>query len=131
MEELNIKTIDSIILSFPKTFYDKSDMQFHLIHPIWSVIEDNLEKNTISSAGVSDFSKIYLEQFCESIINKQHLPALNQVNLSTCCKIPDDLLEFAKLHNIQLTTHNDMCKLIIIDCHFSCYRSSGLRVPPF
>jgi len=34
-------------------------------------------------------------------------PAINQVNLTTCCVIPQDLTEFAKEHDIQLLTHND------------------------
>jgi glutamate--cysteine ligase regulatory subunit len=107
---LNIKSIDSVILSFPSAFYDKNSLQAELIRPIWSVIEKTLDSNVVMSAGVSDFNRTYLEEFCDSIENKQHLPALNQVNLSTCCKIPDDLLELAKLLNIQLTTHSDICK---------------------
>ncbi len=35
------------------------------------------------------------------------MPALNQVNLVSCCKMPEDLVELAKINNVQLTTHND------------------------
>ncbi len=35
------------------------------------------------------------------------MPALNQINLVSCCKMPEELVELAKINNVQLTTHND------------------------
>lgn len=34
-------------------------------------------------------------------------PIINQVNLASCCVMPPDMIEFAKLNDIQLLTHND------------------------
>ena len=107
LNELGIFSIDTIILSFPDRLYETPNLTREIIMPIWSVIETKLENKTLTSAGVSDFNKNYLEQFCSYIENKAYLPSLNQVNLNTCCKMPEELLEFAKNNNIQLTTHSD------------------------
>ncbi len=37
----------------------------------------------------------------------KYKPTINQVNLTSCCKMPEDLVEFAKINNVQLTTHID------------------------
>ena len=34
-------------------------------------------------------------------------PCINQVDVSTCCVIPQDLQDFAKQNDIQLMTHSD------------------------
>lgn len=107
LSELNVQNIDTIILSFPERFYDISYINKEILLPLWSIIEAKLEKKIINNAGVSDFNKNFLEQLCNLIENKNYLPTLNQVNLNSCCKMPDDLLEFAKINNIQLTTHSD------------------------
>ena len=107
LNELGVFSIDTIILSFPDRLYETPNLTKEIILPLWSIIETKLENNTIASAGVSDFNKNFLEQFCNYIENRNNWPSLNQVNLNTCCKMPDDLLEFAKINNIQLTTHVD------------------------
>lgn len=34
-------------------------------------------------------------------------PAVNQVNLESCCVMPAEMTAFARDHDIQLLTHND------------------------
>ena len=34
-------------------------------------------------------------------------PSINQVNLDSCCVMPKDLVEYAKINDIVLLTHND------------------------
>jgi len=34
-------------------------------------------------------------------------PCINQVNLTTCCVIPQEMKDFAAENDIQLLTHND------------------------
>ncbi len=40
-------------------------------------------------------------------IFSKYKPTINQVNLTSCCKMPEDLVDFAKINNVQLTTHID------------------------
>lgn len=40
---------------------------------------------------------------------------MNQVNLTSCCKMPEDLMEYAKINNIQLTTHSDPKEVLSVE----------------
>lgn len=37
--------------------------------------------------------------------------------------MPEDLVEFGKIHNIQLTTHNDPKEILTVDSLQSCIRN--------
>ena len=104
MKEISINRIDSLILSLPDTFFAHEYLPKDLFFPLWNTIQND-EK--VLSAGLADFDVKYLEQLCESIDNKKHLPVLNQVDLASCCVMPVDLVECCKQNGINLTTHVD------------------------
>lgn len=124
LEELNVSHIETLVLSFPDAIFNRSILDKNVIKPLWTlIIEKNLEEKIILSAGVSDLNKSYLEQLCNLIENKEHLPTLNQVNLASCCKMPEELIDYAKSVNIQLTTHNDPIDILKTDGLQSCIRA--------
>ena len=48
---------------------------------------------------------------------------MNQVNLTSCCKMPEDLVEFGKINNIQLTTHIDPREILTMESLQSSIRN--------
>ena len=107
MEELGVSYIDSLVIAFPISLFNASELSKDSILPLWRVVQQNLKDKVIRGAGVSDFNKHFLEQLCGCIDHVEFLPQLDQVNLQSCCRMPEDLIDFAKEKNIQLTTHND------------------------
>ena len=131
MDEIGADHIDTLILSLPDKIFTYGDLPKELILPMWSTIQQNLKDKYILTAGLSDFNAKYLDELINALeetnvcyylffkwfINRivwnfclwffQQIPSLNQVNLTSCCKIPEDLVQLAKLNHIQLTTHID------------------------
>uniref|UniRef100_A0A0K8RKL6 GCS light chain n=1 Tax=Ixodes ricinus TaxID=34613 RepID=A0A0K8RKL6_IXORI len=56
------------------------------------------------AVGVSDLDSSQLKELYNWAKVK---PSVNQVNLDSCCVIPQEMAEFAKVSNIQLLTHSD------------------------
>lgn len=107
LEELGTDQIDTIILSLSDKIFTGDKLPTMTVMPLWSVIQKQIQKKIVHTAGLSNFNAKYLEQFIDALEDKSHVPTLNQVNLSSCCKMPEDLVEYAKIKNVQLTTHND------------------------
>lgn len=116
LEELNVSFIETLIISFPDQIFSSStELQRDLVEPIWSKLEHYLDTKLIINVGTSDLNKNLLEQLCNLIGDKRYLPHLNQVNLASCCRMPEDLKDYAKSLNIQLTTHNDSKDILSAD----------------
>ena len=107
MEEIGTTQIDTLILSLPDKLFSHDDLPRDLMSPLWQVVQRSIQSERVLSAGLSDFNAKYLEQLCDSIDDKKYLPTLNQVNLTSCCKMPEDLVEYSKINNLNLTTHID------------------------
>ena len=100
-EELAIKSIDQLALSFTP---DEQQTNLQLIKPLWSVLE-NKSENELIEFGVSDLSTSELTDLFNGATSIK--PFFNQINLDSCCTIPPEMSDFAKLNNIRLLTHND------------------------
>ena len=107
MSEIGCDRIDTVILSFPDKIFNEEDLPQETIMPIWLALQKHIAAARITTAGLADFNVKYLQQLMDALDNKNEKPSLNQVNLTSCCKMPEDLVEFAKINNIQLTTHVD------------------------
>ena len=107
MQEIGIDQIDTLILSLPNKIFTQEDLPKELILPLWSVLQQKLESKQILSIGVVDFNAKYIQQLFDMLNEHYVKPSLNQVNLTSCCKMPEDLVEFSKINNVQLTTHID------------------------
>ncbi|CAF0754089.1 unnamed protein product [Brachionus calyciflorus] len=112
LNEMGADHIDTLIISYPDKVFTHEELPNDLVIPVWSVIQDYIDAKKISTAGLADFNATYLEQFYNLLQDKNRKPSINQVNLTSCCKMPEDLVEFSKINNIQLTTHLDPRELL-------------------
>lgn len=123
LDEIGADHIDSLILSLSDKIFTHDDLSKEIIIPIWSTVQKYIQDKIVITAGLSDFNAKYLEQLCNSLDDKQKFPSINQVNLTSCCKMPEDLVEFGKINNIQLTTHNDPKEIFTVENLQSCIRN--------
>jgi glutamate--cysteine ligase regulatory subunit len=107
MDEIGCKRLDTVILSFPDKIFNEEELPKSTIMPIWAQMQKSIANGKIGTAGLSDFNANYLSQLLSALEDKSQKPTLNQVNITSCCKMPEDLVEFGKINNIQLTTHID------------------------
>uniref|UniRef100_A0A224XIV8 GCS light chain n=1 Tax=Panstrongylus lignarius TaxID=156445 RepID=A0A224XIV8_9HEMI len=95
---LETKCINSLVLSYkPKG----NDVE---LHEVWNILENFALENKICRIGIADLDTDQFIAFYERV---QVKPSIVQISLSSCCVVPPALQEFAKLHDIQLLTHND------------------------
>ncbi|KPM02179.1 hypothetical protein QR98_0005860 [Sarcoptes scabiei] len=67
----------------------------------------------ICSIGVSDLT---YNQLSDLYDHAEHIkPSLTQINLESCCDIPEDLSKFAKTNSITVLTHNDTSEILQMD----------------
>ena len=57
MGELNVSFIETVILSVPE---DQRSLE-HML-PLWSALEDHVSQQHVYSLGISDLSKLQLEE---------------------------------------------------------------------
>ena len=115
MDEIGCDRLDTVILSFPDKIFNEEELPKGTIMPIWALIQKNIAAGKITTAGLADFNANYLGQMLNALEDKSQKPTLNQVNITSCCKMPEDLVEFGKINNIQLTTHIDPREILTAD----------------
>lgn len=102
LEALGVEEMDSLILAFPVS--STSKLTLAQMQPLWEAAQDMHVQGRALSVGVSDLDTSQLKELYNWAKVK---PSVNQVNLSSCCVIPQEMAEFAKVSNIQLLTHGD------------------------
>lgn len=70
MDEIGAKHIDTLIVSFPDKVFVHDQLPAQLVMPIWSIVQECVDSQVVSTAGLSDFNAIYLEQFCNFLQDK-------------------------------------------------------------
>ncbi|XP_060602509.1 glutamate--cysteine ligase regulatory subunit-like [Ruditapes philippinarum] len=100
--ELDVAFIETALIAFPEI--ENEDITLEIIQPFWKVLEGLVHRELVWAIGIADLDKNLLEELYEWAEVK---PVINQVNLDSCCVMPKDLVEYAKLNDIQLLTHND------------------------
>ncbi|KAL1933446.1 hypothetical protein VTP01DRAFT_7536 [Rhizomucor pusillus] len=98
---LGVQEIDTFILSF------KNSPTSSLLKTAWKRLEQQRESGRLIRLGVAEFSYEELDAILSdpSITVK---PVVNQINVDQCCKMPSQLIELAKRHNVELL-HNGDC----------------------
>lgn len=96
-----MQEIDTFILSF------KNSPTSSLLKTAWKRLEQQRESGRLIRLGVAEFSYEELDAILSdpSITVK---PVVNQINVDQCCKMPSQLIELAKRHNVELL-HNGDC----------------------
>lgn len=118
LKELQVKSIDLLIVSFPGILFDADDDSeeedtetssgepddFDSMVQTWRVLESLHEQGMIAQLGVAEFGSERLARFLPHTKVK---PSVDQINLKDCCVVPKSLILYAKQEQIQLLTHND------------------------
>ncbi|XP_064648698.1 glutamate--cysteine ligase regulatory subunit-like [Lineus longissimus] len=102
--ELETSIIETILIAFPENILDADQFCLDDIKPIWETMEMFVQEEKVYFLGVSEMSKVQIEQLHDWA---QVKPTVNQVNLASCCVMPPDLVKYAGESDIQLLTHND------------------------
>ncbi|KAM7304040.1 glutamate--cysteine ligase regulatory subunit isoform X1 [Ixodes scapularis] len=101
LEHLGVEEVDSLIVAFPVL---ATKLTLDQVQPVWEAAELLVAKGRALAVGVSDLDSSQLKELYNWAKVK---PSVNQVNLDSCCVIPQEMAEFAKVSNIQLLTHSD------------------------
>lgn len=128
LKELNVESIDLLIVSFPGVSFDadddgeeeasgdetssaNSDDSQGLDAQVksWTVLEDYHRRGIISQLGVSEFSSERLDKFLPEVTVR---PTVDQINVKDCCVVPKSLILYAKEKKIELLTHNDCMDIL-------------------
>ncbi|KAA0714222.1 Glutamate--cysteine ligase regulatory subunit GCS light chain [Triplophysa tibetana] len=118
---LAVSQLDSVIIAPPPVLNGEIQTLIHL-QPLWEELEGLVHSKKIAAIGTSDLDKSLLEQLYNWA---QVKPSSNQVNLASCCVMPQDLTAFAKEFDIQLLTHNDSKELISAACFQEAVQESS------
>ncbi|CAJ0943434.1 unnamed protein product, partial [Mesorhabditis belari] len=106
LRELKLGSISQVILQFPKQQEDMEDEKWlEAVLRVWCPLEKMAENGKIHVLGVSDTDVERLRLLCENA--EKDPPKIDHYSIDGCCAVPSELVEFAKLHDIQLLTHND------------------------
>ncbi|XP_014670750.1 PREDICTED: glutamate--cysteine ligase regulatory subunit-like [Priapulus caudatus] len=106
--ELGVSQLDVLILACPDTPDD--EMSLDLIKPLWLILEGMVEQRLLLSLGIADLQKETLEQLYNWAKVKPNIDHWNSV---LCCVMPEDLVAFAKQHDIQLLSHSDERNILL------------------
>lgn len=101
MCELGVDSVETLFLALPEM---PSEESLQILKAFWEEMECLFDSGYVSDLGLCDLDKSTLEKlYCWSRVK----PGINQVNLASCCVMPEDLVEFSEKHDIQLLTHAD------------------------
>lgn len=102
LKRLDTTYIDSLIVSLPppEISYTLDDLK-----PYWNCLEEIVNSSKVKKAGISDLDTHQLVDLYN--YGKRVKPGTNQINLESCCVIPEEMREFAQLNHIKILTHND------------------------
>ncbi|XP_032682167.1 glutamate--cysteine ligase regulatory subunit [Odontomachus brunneus] len=104
---LNTDTIEALVIAYKGT--EEPEDTLSSLKRIWSVVEEYVKSNKLSSVGLSDINtNTFIELFQWANIK----PNIVQINLATCCVVPPALQTFTKENDIQLLTHSDPCQIL-------------------
>nr|CAB3248537.1 glutamate--cysteine ligase regulatory subunit-like [Phallusia mammillata] len=116
---LDVQKLDSLMVSFPITPPSTLDAQnlnlnapvvdMEKVKPVWKELESTVDSGHVSNIGVCDFDRMSLDQLYQWARIK---PSINQINLTNCCAVPNDLIQFSREQSIQLLTHNDLPEIL-------------------
>jgi len=102
LSELGIDYLDTIYLALPPL--DDSQSFSETMKPFWEEMERLHEAKITTHISSCDLDQTKLE----ILVNMAKIhPEVNQVNLTSCCHMPEDLVAYAKEINILLHTHGD------------------------
>lgn len=117
---LNLPRIDLVIVTPPDV---SDDATVESLEPLWKALEDAVGRGEVLSLGLADVSY----QLFRDLYNWAKVkPTTLQVNLSSCCVVPQELSSFAQQNDVQVLTHNDAAEIVDEDIVLSITKRLGL-----
>jgi len=120
LHQIGVDRIDSLFLAVPteaapvigigsgSTGTDHTEAQASLLE-VWREVERMIEAGKISGAGLCDLRpSVFIALYEEATIK----PSSIQINLKSCCVVPEELSEFSKANKVTLLTHSDPEELL-------------------
>jgi len=114
---LNVQRLDSVLVSFSLPSKDinqkvlpddyilgSSVTDFESVKAVWLELESCIKSGSVGQIGVCDFDQESLQELHNWAEIK---PSVDQINLNSCCQVPNDLVQYATENGIELLTHND------------------------
>ncbi|KAL2759037.1 hypothetical protein ACRALDRAFT_2041049 [Sodiomyces alcalophilus JCM 7366] len=119
-KELGVQHIDLLIASFPDMFFEgdcewQADKRNALQGDIeaevatWAALETLQERGEIRALGIAEFGTEKLASFLKRVKIR---PAVDQINIRDCCKVPPPLVELARAEGIDLLVHTDCTDIL-------------------
>ncbi|SPN97299.1 related to gamma-glutamylcysteine synthetase light chain [Cephalotrichum gorgonifer] len=119
-KELGVSTIDLLIASFPGMSFDgdcewaadqKNAQQGNLEEEVasWAILEELHRQGTVKTLGIAEFGSEKLAKFISMV---RVPPAVDQINVRDCCKVPPPLSKLAKEQGIELFVHTDCMDIL-------------------
>ena len=119
-KELGTETVDLLIASFPGMSFEgdcewaanqKNAHQGNLDEEVatWAILEDLHRTGAVKALGISEFGSEKLERFIDRVAVR---PAVDQINIRDCCKVPPPLATLAKEQGIELYVHTDCTDIL-------------------
>lgn len=106
--KLKLEYIDSVFLALPTVDDENTDFE-ETVEPYWRELERLHEKGTVQNIASCDLDQNKLEK----LVNLSKIkPEVNQVNLMSCCHMPEDLVAYAKAVDVVLHTHGDQPEML-------------------
>jgi len=122
LKELNMPSIDLIIISFPDISFDADDDEdedlegdeqeaehLEAMVKAWRSLEELHARGTVAQLGLAEFGSERLKRF---LPRTQVRPSVDQINVRDCCVVPKSLILYAKQEKIELLTHNDCTNIL-------------------
>lgn len=103
---LDLPCIDLVIVTPPDV---SDDATLESLAPMWQALENSVTNGAVTAIGLADVSTSLFTELYEWAKIK---PSTMQVNLSSCCIVPQELSTFAQQHDIQVLTHNDPAEIV-------------------
>ena len=101
LTQLGLRHIDSVYLSLPPLPQNSSFAEVML--PFWEEMERLRDAGIAIQISSCDLDRDRLKTLVEMVRVK---PEVNQVNLASCCHMPEDLVKFAKGNNTFISCSN-------------------------
>ncbi|CAJ0570894.1 unnamed protein product, partial [Mesorhabditis spiculigera] len=105
LEHLELSSLFQVILQFPEAQDEMDDPTWlAAVLGVWQPLEKLVDAGKILYLGVSDIELERLRMLCEAA---NEPPKIEHYSIDGCCTVPQELVEYAKAHDIQILTHPD------------------------
>lgn len=125
LDELDVESIDLLIVSFPGVSFDASSDEsgecgantvdasdselMDAVVDAWKEVELFQSKGVALKIGVAEFGCERLQKF---LPRTAYRPTVNQINVRDCHVLPQSTMLFAKQERLELLTHNDCTDIL-------------------